>query len=162
MKAAELKELIAEIPDNEEVYYGYYSQDYEENRKDDDFDVRLFFEKNGVKFYLIGGPKPCDAISQEEVERAQKWQNIVKSFPQKKGWFLEQPTWKNNGGHVSFKTGLFEYSINITIGKNKLIDANFEQRESFDSWEEFFDKAVPYVKKAAQKQREELESLLDE
>lgn len=66
---------------------------------------------------------------------------------------------------VEFQIGSFVYPFSVDIGREKMIRSHVgdaSQMKEFDSWEDFFAAAEPVVIKAAQKQREELESLLEE
>lgn len=51
----------------------------------------------------------------------------------------------------------------VMLGRNKELQARFGSDDlvEFDTWEEFFEMAIPVVKRYAQKQRETLEELLD-
>lgn len=161
MKAIELKKLIAKIPDNEEIYYGHYDTYCEEWDHKDDFKPEELYFKNGIKFWLINGGQPQDSLEKSEYDKTIEWQSIIKSFPSKNGWTIDDRTFYSSRSIVAFQAGGFEFKIAFWRGKNKLIKTSLCHDQEFDSWDEFFAVAVPAAKRAAQKQREELESLLD-
>ena len=61
------------------------------------------------------------------------------------------------------ETGDYKQFFVVMLGRNKELQARFGSDDlvEFDTWEEFFEMAIPVVKRYAQKQRETLEELLD-
>lgn len=159
MKAKTLKQLIAQIPDEEEVYYSYANDgDIFDN---DDFDIQEFFDRGKKKILLAGG-KPDGWKTKKEIEEENNWQNTISSFPKKPNWSISKDSWRVSKANVLFKVGGFEYPFGLDPGLKKLMRGWVDgEMKEFDSWEEFFAAAEPVVIKAAQKQREELEGLLE-
>lgn len=165
MKAQTFKQLLSTIPDDEEVFYSSYDNYSENWSADDDFQVKkLFNKKTHKKLFVICGGTPSDAVSEERFARIQRWAAIKNSFPQKKNWSLEDKSWSTETATAKFQVGGFEYPFGICMGRKKLIASyvgDSSKMKEFDDWDEFFAAAEPVVIKAAQKQREELEGLLE-
>lgn len=160
MKAKTLKQLISQIPDEEEVYYSEYDKYSEEWEENDEFRVKKYRNPSGEIVSVICGPKPDFFKEECEFQRDKSWKKILESFPQKKNWEIEK-TQGNYTAIVRFKIGFFGFQqAFIVIEKDGKIQRKHNHIENYNNWEDFFAAAEPVVIKAAQKQREELESLL--
>lgn len=159
MKAKDLKQLISTISDEEEVYYSAYDQYSEDWETQDDFKIESFFLK-GKKIYTIFGQKPYGAESEETFKRREKWRAWIQLFPKENNWLIEEKT--DHSAKIIFSIGAFHWAT-IVFNSSKLGEMWAwigETATHFNSWSDFFVVIKPIAIKAAQKQREELESLL--
>lgn len=162
MNAKDFKALIAQIPDDEEVYYSSYDIYSEDWCAEDDFRIKEYF-LGEQKIYTVCGAKPYKCETPDAFLRKKKIAEIFAAFPQRKNWTLKNKDWGDNKT-VEFAIGGFVYPFGVSMGREKMIASyvgDASKMKEFDSWKEFFADAEPIVIKAAQKQREELESLLE-
>lgn len=165
MKAKDLKAIVLAIPDDDDVYYSSYESYCGQWEKNDDFSLNRYRTESGELVLIICGEKPNDLLEEDDFLLQKDWAAFLDSFPAKKNWSWIKNSWSDRSIKVFFKVGTFEYGFIVTKITN-YADKAFSYIKNgttpfyFSSWQEFFEEAEPVAKKAAQKQREELEGLL--
>lgn len=72
MKAKDLKELITQIPDEEEVYYSEYDKYSEEWEANDEFYVKKYRNSSGQIVFVLWGDKPYEFKEEDEFIKEKK------------------------------------------------------------------------------------------
>lgn len=165
MKKKDFLKLIKDVPMDGELAYATEGE-YGETNFDTEFRLFKFIESaTGRAIWTVN----CGKLSINGLETPEHytWAQTVKEFRAK---FPNRKNWSVEGAHsslaftVKYDVGGFKCYFQLSLRvKDMTLESRFhmDKLQKVDSWDDFFAKAVPCVKKALQKQRETLEELLD-
>ncbi len=171
MIAKDFKQLIATIPDGDRIAHCFFNHSDEEQQWDYICRIGKFLQpkiqarKSYNNIWILSDenslPKFDDLITEQDLQESISWAELKNSFPATNCWIIADG-WNKKSFDVKFSVGYFELKYTINKGRETKMTCYISgKKEDFDTWEQFFEKATPEMKKCAQKQRESLETLLD-
>ena len=166
MKAKDLKSLIENIPDEDEVgWTSYYDGD---NQLEKSFTVPILYRHkyNNDKVWVITAINSNIVVDHVAVKDEQEIQQIVSSFPDKKYWFISvtNETSANvyfnvNGFNRSFQ--FFSRTANLSYSGFYIYENGKVRPIKFTTWEYFFKVTEQIIKNEIEEKYQQASALKD-